>query len=263
MINLKILFFDIDGTLSDELTGTIPESSAQAIKKAQENGHLCFVNTGRPISSVDNDIKALGMDGYVCGCGSYIEYKGEILLKSVLPKEKCKEIVKKVVENNIFAVLEGTDGVYWDPNNTHPQIKFIQEKYTECGFDMSKTWFDEDLSYDKMACWITEESSFEPFYDYVKDDFTVIKRADDFYEIIQKEYSKATGIQFLLNHFNLKLEDAFAFGDSTNDLSMLEYVKNSIGMGNSSQEVLEKVSFVTKNIEEDGIAYAMKHFGII
>jgi len=37
---MKILFFDIDGTLSDEATGEIPESCRLALKEAQKNGHL-------------------------------------------------------------------------------------------------------------------------------------------------------------------------------------------------------------------------------
>lgn len=260
---MKILFFDIDGTISDEDTGVIPESCIKAIKKAQANGHLCFVNTGRPICTIEQPILNLGMDGYICGCGCYIEYQGKALLESKLPIETCRRVVKSSKSNNIYSVFEGVDGIYWDPNNTHPAVKSVFERYTKCGFDMSKTWYDENLSFDKWACWVDEKSNFEAFENDIKDEFTIIQRASDFYEIIQKEYSKATGIQFLLDYFNLKLEDAYAFGDSTNDLSMLEYVENSIAMGNASDLVKEKVKFITKSVHEDGIEYAMKHFGII
>jgi len=52
-------------------------------------------------------------------------------------------------------------------------------------------------------------------------------------------------------------------GDSSNDLPMLHYVNYSIAMGNSSEEIREMVSFVTKDVDHDGIAYALKHFNII
>ena len=43
----KVLFFDIDGTLLSHRTLTIPESAKRAVRKAKENGHLIFINTGR------------------------------------------------------------------------------------------------------------------------------------------------------------------------------------------------------------------------
>jgi hydroxymethylpyrimidine pyrophosphatase-like HAD family hydrolase len=44
---------------------------------------------------------------------------------------------------------------------------------------------------------------------------------------------------------------------------MLEYVKNSIAMGNGNPLLFDLVSFVTKDIEDDGIDYALKHYKII
>ena len=72
MKNRKILFFDIDETLLSHKTFTIPESTKIALKKAKEKGHLIFINTGRTKSLIGDDIKEIGFDGYVCGCGTYI-----------------------------------------------------------------------------------------------------------------------------------------------------------------------------------------------
>ena len=72
-----------------------------------------------------------------------------------------------------------------------------------------------------------------------------------------------SGIDFVINHFKIDREDTFAFGDSNNDIPMLENVKNSIVMGNGNPDLFEKATFVTKHIDEDGIEHAMKHFKII
>lgn len=260
---MKILFFDIDGTLTNEKTGLIPLSTKQAIKKAQENGHLVFVNTGRPRSSIEKKIIDLNPDGYVCGCGSYIEYHHQVLLKSELSKTQCKEIVNVLKENHISAVLEGWQYLYFEANNIHPIIDEIKKNYQEVGFDVSKNWDDEDLQFDKLTCWLNKDSKAQPFLDYMHQSFNVIERGVSFYECIQKEYSKATAIQFLLDYFNLNLDDAYAFGDSTNDLSMLCYVKHSVGMKESHPDVLKSVSYITKDVDDHGIEYALKHFGII
>ena len=53
MEDRKLLFFDIDGTLLSEKTHTVPQSAKEALKKVKEKGHLIFINTGRPISTID------------------------------------------------------------------------------------------------------------------------------------------------------------------------------------------------------------------
>ena len=75
-MNRKLIFFDIDGTIIPEDTGVIPESTKEAIKKAKENGHLVFINTGRTFSGITQPIFDLAegcsfaCDGYGDGSGS-------------------------------------------------------------------------------------------------------------------------------------------------------------------------------------------------
>ena len=54
-----------------------------------------------------------------------------------------------------------------------------------------------------------------------------------------------------------------AIGDSANDLSMLLFAGKSVAMGNSSEKVKEQVSYVTKNVEEEGVAHALLYYGFI
>ena len=43
-----VIFFDIDGTIVDDSTKIIPESTIRAIEKLKEKGHVPIINTGRP-----------------------------------------------------------------------------------------------------------------------------------------------------------------------------------------------------------------------
>ena len=92
MATNKIMFFDIDGTILSETTHTIPKSTVEGLQKAKEQGHLIFINTGRPFSSIDECIKELDPDGYVCGCGTYIRYHDEVLFSKTLSQERCFEV---------------------------------------------------------------------------------------------------------------------------------------------------------------------------
>lgn len=261
----SIIFFDIDGTLLNENTYTVPDSTKKAIKAAQDNGHLLFINTGRPILEIDGCIEELNFDGYICGCGTYIEFKSKELFHKSIGIELSKEITRKLRECNIDAILEGKNGVYYDydENITSDHVRRIKARHIKEGFYNGQTFDDNDIDFDKLVIWNNENSNFDSFYNEYKDSFEFIHRGENFYEIVPLGFSKASGIKYITEYLDIPYENTFAIGDSTNDLTMLEYVKNSIAMGNSTPLLFDLVSFVTKDIEEDGIEYALKQYNII
>jgi hydroxymethylpyrimidine pyrophosphatase-like HAD family hydrolase len=54
-----------------------------------------------------------------------------------------------------------------------------------------------------------------------------------------------------------------AFGDGGNDFEMLEYVPHSVAMGNAPDFVKAIASYVTDDVDHDGLAAAFRHFGMI
>lgn len=261
-MNKNIVFFDIDGTLLSEKTKLIPDSARESIKKIRENGHLAFINTGRPICELTPYIKEIGFDGYVCGCGTYIEYNNEVLFYKGLEKDLCKEIALDMREYKLEGLLEGRYDVYWDkPGNIKNEfvLKIIEQHKHE-GFYSGSTWDDENIQFDKLVIFVEKDSDFNSFYNKYKDIFEFIKRDENFYELVPLGYSKATGIKYLEEHLNIPHENTYALGDSTNDLSMLDYAGTSIAMGNSTPSIFDNVSYITEDVDNDGIAQALKHF---
>lgn len=260
----KMIFFDIDGTIITEDTHIIPISTVKAIKKARAKGHLAFINTGRTFFNVTENIRNIGFDGYVCGCGTYIHYKGESLLARSIPHETCVEIVKKLRQCKIEGIFESANDIFFDQAKPATgELAKVKDHFGLQGYDVTKSWDDVDLVFDKFVVWLNEHSDFETFYSYITKDFDYIDRGNNFGEIVPKGYSKATGIKFLQEYFHIPLEDCYAIGDSSNDLTMLKYVPNSIAMGNSTPFLFDLVTFVTKDIKDDGIQHALSYYKII
>ena len=131
-------------------------------------------------------------------------------------------------------------------------------------YDMSHDPESEDFTCDKFVIWFQNLEDIPAFRRVSDKYFECIDRGGDFREFVPLGFSKATGIQTVLDYYGLTLDDAYAMGDSNNDLSMLSYVKNSIAMGNSSPESLfTKVSYVTSRSSEGGIRQALEHFHFI
>ena len=67
----------------------------------------------------------------------------------------------------------------------------------------------------------------------------------------------------ILDHFGISLENAMAFGDGENDLSMLIHAGTGVAMGSASDQVKKLSDYVTGTVDEDGIVTALEHFGLL
>lgn len=260
----KMIFFDIDGTIVAEGSHYLPQSTVDAIKQARANGHLTFINTGRTYFNIEDTIRNIGFDGYVCGCGTYVYLDDKPIFSHSIPHDTCVEIIHRLREYDISALFEENSHVFFD--DTAPATKKIMDLKARFGanaFDASVSLDDPNMVFDKFVAWINTRSNFTAFHSYITEEFDYIDRGSNFAEIIPKGFSKATGIKFLMDYFDIPLCDCFAIGDSTNDLSMLDFVPNSIAMGKSMKEILPYCSYQTAYLEDDGIAKALAHFGII
>lgn len=262
-MDIKLIFFDIDGTLLDEETFTVPDSTLIAIQEAQKNGHLCFINTGRPISTIDKVITDIPFDGYICGCGTYIEYHGQPIFHIEIPKELQRKVIQKSYQYHIDTVLEGRHGVYFPTHSNHQFVKGVEQRYIKEGFPVKKYSCNDIVAFDKYASWYTEISDVESFKKELAEYFDFIQRDIDFLEIIPTGHSKATGIQQLADYLNISIDNTISIGDSTNDLSMLEFTKESVAMGNSNPLLFDIVTYRTTDIKDNGIYNALKHFKLI
>ena len=81
-------------------------------------------------------------------------------------------------------------------------------------------------------------------------------------EISIKGITKATGLKQITSYLNIPIEDTIAIGDSLNDLDILQAVGLSICMGNGADECKKVADFTTKDISDDGLAYALQHFNL-
>lgn len=262
---MKLLFFDIDGTLiTDDVKRALPDSARSAIEQTRKRGNKVFINSGRVFGNIEDFIKNVGFDGYVCGCGTYIRHQDEILLHKSLSKETCDEIAMMARKCRVYNLYEGavTTGI----DKTLPitgqllELKIYFEEIRKVPFTGVG---EEGFIFDKFAGWYDEESDIETFKEYITKDFDYIHRGEGFYEIVPKGYSKATGIQFLCDYFHVGLEDCYAFGDSNNDLPMLKYVPHSIAMGESGEDLKKQVEYVTDGVLQDGVLKAMEHYGLV
>ena len=260
----SIIFFDIDGTLiTEDARMFIPESAREAIKRTRELGNLAFINSGRTAFNISSRVREVGFDGIICGCGTYIECDGKLVYRHTLEQPFCREIAALMRKCNVTPVYEHTDGYFFDDKTpVTDDLRDFLENFVEEGIDITGRVEDEGFIFDKFVIWVNENSDFELFRKEIGKNFSIIDRGNGFYENVPLGCTKATAIDKVLEMYGIPRENAYAIGDSMNDLPMLEAVPNSIAMG-GAECLYPYVSYITTPIEEDGIENALRHYDLI
>lgn len=261
----KIAFFDIDGTLTSEIDGAIQKSAVDAIRAARKNGNLMFINSGRCLSIIEQRFRDIGWDGLVLGCGTHIICDGKDILNRTLPRTVIDEVAEAASESRIDLHFEGRSCMcFTSPETLRNDWAKHYYEYLLKTYKMPESIYEPGFSADKFVIWLSEDSDLELFRKTSDKYFQYIDRDEDFKEFVPHGFSKATGIQAVLDYYDIPLSDAYAFGDSNNDLAMLTYVPNSIAMGNAQPSSLfDKVTYRTGNASSTGIRDALEHFGFI
>lgn len=259
----KIAFFDIDGTLTSELDGSIPESAVCAIRKSRENGNLMFINTGRCFQNVEERFRNIGFDGYICGCGTNIYCNGRDVLYVPQSHFVIMRILEQARKTGVDILFESRKEVCFDTSRPlrHPDAIRQYQAFLDRNYTMPEDLENPNFFSDKFVIWYEAPWQLARFREVSDRYFSCIDRGGTFREFVPLGYSKATGIAFVLQYYGLTADAAYAFGDSNNDLPMLSCIKNSVVMGNASPASLfENAAYVTANASADGIRLALEHF---
>ncbi len=268
----KIIFFDIDGTLYD-FSGHMPASTIEALRQARANGHKLLICSGRAKYQMYPELFKL-FDGVIGATGAYIEEDNEVLLEHFMQRELLQRIVNAsnlsgakiaaMTRNHMILNEECKDYILNQLGNVSrntEMIKRIMGEYEisdhlEEHTDIQKVlYYGSNWQIDDMikelsdVCDITGSS--------------LEQKALTDGEITIKGINKSYGMRKYLELHGLSRKDTIAFGDGPNDLDMIEYAGIGVAMGNARQKLKDVADYVTKDISDNGIQYAMEHFGLI
>lgn len=262
-MNKKAIFFDIDGTIYSYDKGVI-EDTKEAIRELRNNGHLVFLCTGRTYPMVTDDIRDIGFDGVIAGGGTYISYNNEILFKNDISEEKTHEVIGYMRRNGVMPIPEGHEYLYFE---TEDKIKSVYRKaydvYISSIPERIRLIDDGDICAAKVSGAFDEKSNVQAVIEAMSEDFRYVIHNEKLLELIPKNYSKAEGIKLLIDRLGILWEDTYAYGDSFNDLEMLQFVKYGVAMGNSHKDLFEQVKHRTGDFDKGGVRESLERFALI
>lgn len=273
-MNTKAIFFDIDGTLIDFGMDTMSDSTTNALKRAQSNGHKIFLCTGRCKKQISEYLLNFGFDGIICSAGAYVECKGKVINQQCISISALEKMVSYFEENHIIYILMGTTRLLATKDN---RIKICKRFGEDLGisweeaarrFDISELENDVLQNIPKYSdietgMFIQSVVPTEKVKKFLQPEINVTassyggRRDERSGEFTQNGITKATGMQEMLHYLNIQKKDSIAFGDGPNDLDMLKFAHTGIAMGNALEYVKSCSDMVTDSIKNNGIYRAM------
>lgn len=261
---MKVLFFDIDGTLIDA-KGRVPLSAARAIALTRKKGNKVIINSGRCMAGIPKAVRDLKPDGYVCGCGTAVYLDGKTLFHSTLPKDLCRKILLENREKGYAGQMEGETVTWFDLCcRKIPWVQFAKMiwLFKDSARLVGKK-VPADFQFDKYFVLGTPQADLEGLAKIAGPTMEIIPREQGCAEIVQKGCSKATGMDRICQELGVTLDDCYAFGDSNNDIPMLEHITHSVAMGGLNGDILPYCEYQTTTLENHGIYNALKHYSLI
>ena len=260
-----VVFFDIDGTIVDDRTQKIPESTVRAVARLREGGHIPVINTGRPYSHIDPRVRAMAFSGFVCGCGMEVILDGKYLYENYPDTALCTLVRDTVRDCRMQVLYETRDGAILTDGelSTHRFEVMEVNRMKKKGFEVKEIDSLPQPSFMKLVTFDGPGCRHEEFKARMEPYYTCIERGYTMLELVKKGCSKAKGMEILLSALGASREEAFAIGDSTNDLPMFEMARHTVCMGGGMEELKARAEYITAPVLEDGIEKALQHYGLI
>lgn len=261
-MNTKALFFDIDGTLVSFQTHRIPQSAVDALTLAHSRGVKIIIATGRPMAIVSGAVDQISsiIDGYLTVNGARCLIDGHTVSMEAIPQQDVDNMKRIADERNICTIFVSEDDMYI---YRHQPI-FDRLFYEGLGITYEpKPWTPEIMQRPILQ--------FTPFYD-VEDEALVMGQLPhcistrwhpEFTDIISRRADKGKGLEAMAQALGITTAETMCFGDGGNDVSMYHSAGIGVAMGNAVDEVKAQADYVTDTVDDDGVANALKHFGVI
>jgi len=274
MNEIKAIILDVDGTLLNSEKQLLEETK-KALMKCQENGIKIILASGRPTSGLTGLATELELDK---NDGLLVSYNGskimnfatkEELFSQTISVEDGKAVLEHMKKFKVYPMIDKDEYMY--VNNAYAEDitvegskrAVIQREIRNGNFLVcEKLDLAEFADFELNKILTAGEPEYlidnhkammEPF----KDKLNCVFTSTFYFEFTAKGVDKAKALDTVLIPLGYTKENMIAFGDSQNDMTMIDYVGVGVAMDNAVDEVKNVANFVTASNDENGIAKAL------
>lgn len=248
-----LLAFDLDNTVVTQ-DHQLPEEIARAVRAARAEGHLVTVLTGRPHASALPFVERLGVapGPFSCNHGAMVfGGDGELLKHRRMTGDHVRAILSPPIrpEGVPFSCVVDDELLVEDPDDerwarAHTASRRVSRIDLASILEADKIVFSEHEACDALEARLREEL-----------ELTIYRWGDGYLEITAHDADKGAALALITETLGVPREETVAFGDGTNDVTMLAWAGHAVAVGPwATPEVLAQADERIAAPEELGVA---------
>ncbi len=260
-IPCRMAALDLDGTLlnSDHV---VTQRNCEALRQLSKEGVLVVLVSGRMHQSILPISDQIGLENPIISYnGGMVKHAktGEVFHHTPIAATTAMELVDYCDERNIHLNFCLDDLLYIRMENAWSELYESRTgvRATAVG-NLRKLAGGEPT---KMQVLDTPENVEGLILDFQRDfgDRLYITRTQiEYIEFMNPQVSKGPALKALAARVGVPMRLVVAFGDSYNDMSMMDAVGFSIAMGNAIDELKDSAHYITESNDNDGVAQAVE-----
>lgn len=259
---IKAAFFDIDGTLVSLKSKVYPPSAAAAVATLRQKGIACYVATGRSKFEIAEEglLDGIEFDGYLTNNGQdAYDAQGNLLYGKPLAPSEAAAVLSWVEENGCACWMVSGEKSLLNISNDRVEaaMEAIHTRLPRLG-DLRPMLAHPIY---KIVLFLTREEMRRVM------PLAPSSRMTQWFplghDIISADGGKKNAMEHILASRGINPSECIAFGDSENDIEMLRAAGIGVAMANGTAEAKAAADYITDNCDADGIAKALKYFGLI
>lgn len=286
----SVIVLDLDGTLLTD-TKKISSMNIETLIKAQKQGHKLVIATGRGNMVMEHYAKKLKIDKY----GGYVisfngqrvhEWESGVIYKQAMIKTHIVQAVYGFAKkHNLQLIAEDVDrfliytpeAVRWHYNKVklfrfrdrvlkrpRQQYPFFNSEGVKnfVPYEYIDSFKPIDREIPKLVLSQAPEIIDIHLTNVIKmfeDELSIMQVEPTWVDIAPKSVNKHKGLQWVSERLDVPLSRFIAFGDSENDVEMLQHVGTSYAMKNAmpaAKAVADHITTHTNN--EDGVSIELE-----
>lgn len=258
MKEIKIVFFDIDGTLLNMGEAEMTVNTKKALQLLKQKEIKICIATGRPIINIP-EFEGIKFDAILAFNGSFCMVGDKVIMTCPITESDLYKIIENAKQMGRPLSIATVDRIAANGTDknledyfaiAHKKVIVSEEFERLVKDDVYQVMIGCDLEERKHILKGTQNAKMVAWWE----------RAVD---IIPSRGGKGSAIEKVLSYYQYSKDEAMAFGDGINDVDMLQAVGKGVAMGNAGDDVKKFADDVCGDVREDGVFHYLKKHKII
>lgn len=259
--SIKLVATDMDLTLLAD-DKSMPAGVDERIDALAKNGVLFCAASGRPALALRESFPAHHQDmALVADNGASVYLRNELVYRDLIDRDLYHEVLAlaTATEGSVPVLCAFDDAYVLERDRCHEDVVSIYYR----SITYVESFEELDVDSNKISIyfpgWDSKQKNDEVYSPAFASRLYLTCAGNEWLDFMNIGVDKGSGIRHLAQHLGIDLSDIAAFGDTYNDIPMLDIVGHSYVMANAAEHMHDHGKFLAPSNNEAGVLTVIDH----